>query len=161
MHICSTNGTVEHGTDLYSRVAARAAAQAATLAGPSTMGSLVPVPPPNNPGTSADGPPGVVKIPPCPTDLLKGIHSHYIDGRAPTITWLNNVHTVLPFLDDSSGGNLLENDVDSVIQLLQLSVITFTSQVPYVQFFTKDNINSTTFLNDLHLLLGAVSLYVG
>ena len=59
-HVCSTNGMVEHATDPYSRVAARVVAQAATLAGPSTTGSLVPVPPSNNPGPSADGPPGVM-----------------------------------------------------------------------------------------------------
>ena len=138
---------VEHATYPYSR----AAAQAAMLAGPSTTGPLVPVPPSNNPGTSADGPLGVVEMPPSPTNPLKGVHSHYIDGCAHTITWLNDVHTVLPFLDDGSGGNLLENDVDSVIQLSKSSILTFMCQVPYAQFFTKDNINSTTFLNDLHL----------
>ena len=68
----------------------------------------------------------------------------YLDWRGSTI---------LPFLDDSSGGNLLENDVDNVIQLLKSSMITFASQVSYAQFFTKDKINSTTFLNDLHLAL--------
>ena len=102
---------------------------------------------------SADGPPEVVEMPPSPTNLLKGIHSHYIDGCAPTITWPNNVLTILPFLDNSSGGNLLENDVDNIIQLSKLSMITFASQVPYMQFFTKDNINSTTLLNDLCLAL--------
>ena len=140
---------VEHATYPYSR----AAAQAAMLAGPSTTGPLVPVPPSNNPGTSADGPLGVVEMPPSPTNPLNGIHSHYIDGCAHTITWLNDVHTVLPFLDDGSGGNLLENDVDSVIQLSKSSILTFMCQVPYAQFFTKDNINSTTFLNDLRLVL--------
>ena len=48
---------------------------------------------------------------------------------------------------------MLENDVDNVIQLLKSSMITFASQVPYAQFFTKDKINSNTFLNDLHLAL--------
>ena len=153
MHVHSTNGMVEHATDPYSRAVARAAAQAATLAGTSIMVPPVPVSPSNNPGTSADGLHGVVETPPSPTNLVKGIHSHYIDGRAPTITWPNDVLTVLPFLDDSLGGNLLENDVDSVIQLLKSSMITFVSQVPYAQFFTKDNINSTTFLNDLRLVL--------
>ena len=153
MHVRSTNGTVEHATDPYSRVGARAAAQAATLAGPSTTGPPVLVPPSNNPGPSADGPPGVMEMPLSPTDLLKGVHGHYIDGHAPTITWPNNVHTVLPFLDNGLGSNLLENDVDSVIQLLKSSMITFASQVPYMQFFTKDNINSTTFLNDICLVL--------
>ena len=80
MHVRSTNGTVEHATDPYSRVAARATAQAATLAGPSTTGPPVPVPPSNHPGPSADAPPGVMEMPPSPTDLLKGIHSHYIDA---------------------------------------------------------------------------------
>ena len=132
---------------------ARAAAQAATLAGTSTTGPPVPVALSNNPGTSADGPHGVMEMPPSPTNLLKGVHSHYIDSCAPIITWLNNVLTIQPFLDDGSGGNLLDNDVDIIIQLLKLSMITFASQVPYVQFFTKDNINSTTFVNDLHLVL--------
>ena len=78
-HIHSTNGIVQHTTDLYShQVATRVAAQAATLAGPSTTGPLVLVSLSNNPGTSADGPPGVVEIPPCPIDLLKGVHGHYI-----------------------------------------------------------------------------------
>ena len=65
------------------------------MAGTSIMGPPVPVPPSNNPGTSADGLPGVVETPPSPTDLVKGVHGHYIDGRAPTITWPNDVLTVL------------------------------------------------------------------
>ena len=152
-HIRSTNNMAEHATDPYSRVAARVVAQAAMLAGPSTTGPPVLVPPSNNPVPFADGPPGVMEMPPSPTDLLKGIHGHYIDGHAPTITWPNNVHTVLPFLDDGSGGNLLENDVNSVIQLSKSYMITSMSQVPYAQFFTKDNINSTTFLYDIRLAL--------
>ena len=127
-HVHSTNITVEHATYPYSR----AAAQAAMLAGPSTMGPLVPVPPLNNPGTSADGPPGVMEMPPCPTNLLKGIRSLHIDGHAPTITWPNDVHTVLPFLDNGSGGNLLENNVDSVIQLSKSSMINFTPRTTLI-----------------------------
>ena len=115
MHVHSTNDTVEHATDPYSRVVARVVAQAAMLAGPSITGPLVPVPLSKYPGTSADGHPGVMEMPLSPTDLLKGVHSHYIDGHTPTITWPNNVHTILPFLDDGLGSNLLENDVDSVI----------------------------------------------
>ena len=64
-HIYSTNIMVEHANYPYSR----AAAQAAMLAGPSTTGPLVPVPPSNNPGTSADGPLGVVEMPPSPVDM--------------------------------------------------------------------------------------------
>ena len=94
-----------------------------------------------------------MEMSPSPTDLVKGVHSHYIDAHAHTITWPNNVLTVLPFLDNGSGGNLLENDVNSVIQLSKSSMITPTSQIPYAQFFTKDSINSTSFLNDLHLVL--------
>ena len=124
----STNVTVEHATYPYSRVAA----QAAMLAGPSTTGPPVPVPLSNNPGTSADGPPGVVEMPPSPTNLLKSVHSHYIDGCAHTITWLNDVHIVLPFLDDSLGSNLLENNVDSVIQLSKSSMINFSPRTTLI-----------------------------
>ena len=43
VHIHSTNSMVEHATDPYNRVVARVAAWAATLAGTSITGPLVPV----------------------------------------------------------------------------------------------------------------------
>ena len=86
-------------------------------------------------------------------DLLIGVHGYCIDICAPTITWPNEVHTVLPFLDDGSGGNILENDMESVTQLSKSPMITSASQSPRVRFFTKDDINTTTFMNDLRAVL--------
>ena len=90
---------------------------------------------------------------PSPPDLLSGVHGHYIDGRAPTIVWGNQVRTILPFLDDGSGGNFLENDVESVTELAKSPLTTFDSQLPCVRFFTRDDIRATTFVKDLREVL--------
>ena len=81
---------------------------------------------------------------PSPPDLLSGILGHYIDGRAPTIVWGNQA----PFLDDSSGSNFLENDIESVTELAKSPLTTFDSQLRCVCFFTRD-IRATTFVKDL------------
>ena len=78
-------------------------------------------------------------------DFIEKIHGHNIDGRASTIGWANDtIFTVLPFLDDGSGGNLLENDIKAVTQLSKVPMITFASksQFPFARFFTKDELHS-------------------
>ena len=142
-----------HVTDPYGhRVAARAAAEAAIIAGTTITGFPAPASISNHPETSPAGPSEVVEMPQSLADLLIGVHGHCIDICAPTITWPNEVHAVLPFLDDGSGSNVLENNMESVTQLSKLPMITSASQ-SHVRFFTKDDINTTTFKNDLRTVL--------
>ena len=103
-----------------------------------------------------DNPPASEELAPPICDFIEKILGHYIDGRASTIGWANDtIFTVLPFLDDGSGGNLLENDVKAVTQLSKAPMITFASksQFPFARFFTKDDINTATFIKDIQEVL--------
>ena len=103
-----------------------------------------------------DNPPASEELAPPICDFIEKIHGHYIDGRASTIGWANDtIFTVLPFLDDGSGGNLLENDVKAVTQLSKAPMITFASksQFPFARFFTKDDISTATFIKDIREVL--------
>ena len=103
-----------------------------------------------------DNPPASEELAPPICDFIEKIHGHYIDGCASTVVWANNtIFTVLPFLDDGSGGNLLENDVKAVTQLSKAPMITFASksQFPFARFFTKDDINTATFIKDIREVL--------
>ena len=85
-------------------------------------------------------------------NFIEKIHGHYIDGCASTIGWANNtIFTVLPFLDDGLGSNLLGDDVKAVTQLSKAPMITFASksQFPFTRFFTKDDISTATFIKDI------------
>ena len=140
-------------------LAAKAQAQTATT-------SADPSPLRATPGPSADrhdidNPPVIASedlecATPPTRDFLEKIHGHYIDGRAPTIGWANDsIVTVLPFLDDGSGGNLLEDDVKIVTQLSKAPMITFASksQFPFTHFFTKDDVSAATFMKDIREVL--------
>ena len=103
-----------------------------------------------------DNPPASEELAPPICDFIEKIHGHYIDGHASTIGWANNtIFTVLPFLDDGSGGNLLENDVKAVTQLSKVPMITFASksQFPFAHFFNKDDISTATFIKDIREIL--------
>ena len=103
-----------------------------------------------------DNPPAGEELAPPICNFIEKIHGHYIDGCASTIDWANNtIFTVLPFLDDGSGSNLLENDVKAVTQLSKVPMITFASksQFPFTCFFTKDDISTTTFIKDIQEVL--------
>ena len=143
-----------------------AQAQAATTSVDSLL--LAPIPPSNDswpiPEPSShdhddhdmDNPPASEELAPPICDFIEKILGHYIDGRASTIGWANDtIFTVLPFLDDGSGGNLLENDVKAVTQLSKAPMITFASksQFPFARFFTKDDINTATFIKDIREVL--------
>ena len=134
---------------------AKAQAQTATtLADPSPLRAT---PRPSTDCHDIDNPPMIAsedlecETPPM-RDFLQKIHGHYIDGRAPTISWENNsIVTVLPFLDDGLGGNPLEDDVKVVTWLSMAPMITFASksQFPFTHFFSKDNVSATTFMKDI------------
>ena len=76
-------------------------------------------------------------------DFLEKIHGHYIDGHAPTISWVNDsIVTVLLSLDNGLGGNLLEDDIDESTHQIPSDGLLFSTfyHLPY----TTDPPTSTT-----------------
>lgn len=97
----------------------------------------------NQPAGSA-----VPALPPPPKDLVEGVLGFEVHHRSPTVAWSNGVKTIVPFIPSRRGVNELEDDAADVIALAQCPVATPDSAPDCIQFFTREEAQSATFVAD-------------